>query len=457
MIKSRFRKIVAGLVALGIVACACLAFVATRTPHSPFDAAPQANAALPAELVQHGAYFAKVADCIACHSVPDKAPFAGGLGMTMPMGTIFATNITPDKETGIGTYSLADFDRAVRHGVAKDGHRLYPAMPYPSYAKLSDGDVRALYAYFMQGVTPAHQSNRPSTIPWPLNMRWPLAFWNIVFTDAGTYLPKETSAADREMWNRGAYLVQSAGHCGACHTPRGVGMNEKGLDESSRLYLAGSAIDGWFAPSLRGDPNTGLGRWSEDDIYRFLKTGRNKHAVVFGSMTEVVNNASQFMSDDDLKAISVYLKTLPGSGEEGAPWQYDEKSTALLSGGQRLGLSGAQNYFARCSACHGVDGKGKGEWIPPLAGAASSLTKDVSSQVNVTLNGSARLVVDGVPDSYHMPAYRNQLSDKDIADVLTFVRGAWGNTGAPVKPDDVKALRAKTHPSNGTVALLHTN
>jgi alcohol dehydrogenase (quinone), cytochrome c subunit len=458
MLKSRFGKALAVVAALIIVICVYVFVVVLHKPASPFEASSGESGAAAQELVQRGAYFARVSDCIACHSIPNKAPFSGGLAMQTPMGTIFATNITPDKQTGIGAYSLADFDRAVRRGVAKDGHRLYPAMPYPSYAKLKDEDVRALYAYFMNGVRPANVPNRPTTIPWPLNMRWPLALWNVAFAPSNTYEIKDAASADRDMWNRGAYLVQSAGHCGACHTPRGVAMNEKGVDEGSTTFLAGAVIDGWFAPSLRGDANTGLGRWSDSDVYRFLKTGRNAHSVAFGSMTEVINNSTQFMTDDDLKAIAVYLKSLPGNPpKDGAPWHRTEQSRSLPVDGQRLSVTGAQTYYARCSSCHGADGAGKGDLIPPLAGSASALARDSSSQVNVTLNGAGRLVIGGVPDAYHMPAYRNQLSDKEVADVLNFVRQSWGNTGSPVKNEEVAALRAKTNPSNGTVVLLPAN
>jgi mono/diheme cytochrome c family protein len=292
-----------------LVAAGLLAWYVTSEPVSRLDSQPLAAADIDAALVSRGEYVARLSDCVACHSVPDGAPFAGGLEMATPLGAIHATNVTPDPETGIGRYSLADFDRAVRHGVAPGGRRLYPAMPYPSYAKLSDDDVRALYAFFMKGVAPVKQVNIPSDIPWPLNLRWPIALWNGVFTDTGPYVEKQAQDA---LWNRGAYIVQGAGHCGSCHTPRGVAFNEKGLDESATPFLAGALLDGWYAPSLRNDHNTGLGRWSEPDIVRFLKTGRNRHAVVFGSMTEAFNNSTQFMSDDDLAAIARYLKSLPG-------------------------------------------------------------------------------------------------------------------------------------------------
>ncbi|MFM0529892.1 cytochrome c [Paraburkholderia strydomiana] len=431
----------------------------TRTPSSPFDGRVGTEAPS-AELIQHGEYVARLSDCVACHSTPERAPFVGGLEMATPMGSIFATNITPDPGTGIGAYSLADFDRAIRHGVAKNGHRLYPAMPYPSYAKLSDDDLRALYAYFMHEVRPVHQENKPVGIPWPLNMRWPLALWNTVFTESGTYQTKASadsraSADTGALWNRGAYLVQGPGHCGSCHTPRGWAMNEQALDEISPIYLSGALLDGWYAPSLRGDRNTGLGRWNEADLYQFLKTGRNQHAVVFGSMADAFNNSTQFMTDNDLKAIAHYLKSLPGDpARDGTPWNHDATSSDPLTIQERRTTAGAQTFMAKCSYCHGQNGRGQGQWIPPLAGSASSLAKESASSINVTLNGSARVVANGVPDAYRMPPFRLQLSDQEIADVLTFVRTSWGNTGGAVNPAEVKELRERTSPTSSNIVIL---
>ncbi|WP_338333163.1 cytochrome c [Acetobacter sp. LMG 32666] len=425
-----------------------------RIPASRFEMAGSA-ADEPSELVARGGYVARLSDCVACHSVPGGAAYAGGLKMATPMGAVYTTNITPDRNTGIGSYTLADFDRALRSGVAKDGHRLYPAMPYPSYAKLSDDDVKALYAYFMRGIPAVHQQNRQSTIPWPLNMRWPLAFWNVVFAPSGVYHPDATKDT---QWNRGAYIVEGAGHCGACHTPRGLAFNEKGTDSHSAAFVSGALIDGWYAPSLRNTPNTGLGRWSEDDLFRFLKTGRNEHAVVFGSMAEAFNNSTQFFSDDDLRAVAHYLKSLPGDGtREGASWHYEPTQAAAREPAKRQELPGAQTYMAKCSFCHGADGRGQGQWVPPLAGAASSMMQDSSSSINITLNGSGRVVAAGVPDAYRMPSYREQLSDTDIADVLTFIRLSWGNRQSVVFADDVKKLRDQTTPANSSPVILKTH
>ncbi|PTW60539.1 mono/diheme cytochrome c family protein [Breoghania corrubedonensis] len=444
------KKALAILLVVLVIAAAIVAWFVTRLPSSPFDGQPRAE--ISNDLVARGEYVARLADCVACHSTPDSAPFAGGLEMATPLGSIFTTNITPDPQTGIGNYTLADFDRAVRQGVTPDGARLYPAMPYPSYVKLSDEDVRALYAFFMKGVEPVRMANRANTIEWPLNTRWPLAFWNVAFVESGRYEPESDKD---DLWNRGAYLVQAAGHCGSCHTPRGPVMQEKALDETNGNYLSGALLDGWYAPSLRNDHNTGLGRWSEDEVVQFLKKGRNAHGVVFGSMTDAFNNSTQFMNDDDLAAIAHYLKSLPGDRErDGTPWQYDAASNEKLALSNRTDNPGARIFMAKCGACHAADGRGKTPWIPPLAGTTSSLAPQNASSVNVTLNGSGRVVTDGVPDSYRMPPFREQLSDKEIAAVLTFVRTSWGNTGGPVTSQEVRDLRERTDPASSNPIVL---
>ncbi|WP_247653207.1 cytochrome c [Pantoea sp. Cy-640] len=417
-----------------------------RTPASHFDDQPLTQTAASADLVRKGEYVARLSDCVACHSTPDAPPFSGGLAMATPVGKIFTTNITPDNDTGIGRYTLADFDRAVRHGVAQDGHRLYPAMPFPSYQKLSDEDIAALYAFMKQGVKPVSRQNIASEIPWPLNMRWPLAFWSAAFSRGGPYQSQEGHDA---LWNRGAYLVEGPGHCGSCHTPRGLAFNENALDASSPDYLAGALLDGWYAPSLRNDANTGISRWSEQDVVTFLKQGRNQHAVVFGSMADAFNNSTQFMNEDDLRAIAHYLKALPsGSQNAGSSWQYQNMESTLADN-----HSGSQIYTARCSSCHGADGRGQAPWIPPLAGA-TSMQVDSASAINVVLNGSARIVADGVPDAYRMPPYRKQLTDQQAAEVLNFIRTSWGNQGEKVDAKAVGELRGKTDPASSNVIIL---
>jgi mono/diheme cytochrome c family protein len=219
-------------------------FLAVTLLLSCFSAASQAQQ--PQTPTNKGEYLARAGDCVACHSVKGGKAFAGGLKMGTPMGAIYSTNITPDPETGIGNYTLEDFDRAVRSGIAKDGHHLYPAMPYPSYAKISDDDLKELYTFFMKNVPAVKQPNTQNEIPWYLSPRWPLAFWNLVFAPKAGFTPDTSHDA---VWNRGAYLVEGLEHCGACHTPRGIAIQEKALDASGTAYLQGAELDAWSAPN----------------------------------------------------------------------------------------------------------------------------------------------------------------------------------------------------------------
>ncbi len=396
-----------------------------------------------------GEYVARAGDCVACHSVAGGRAFAGGLKMGTPVGTIATTNITPDIETGIGTYTLQEFDRAVRSGVARDGHRLYPAMPYPSYAKLTDEDVKALYDYFMREVPPVHQTNQPNTIPVYLSPRWPLAVWNVLFSPGTGFTPDPHNDA---QWNRGAYLVEGPGHCGACHTPRGLAMQEKALDSQSSSFLSGANIDEWYAPSLRQDMATGLGTWSQADIVQFLKTGRNQHGSAFGSMHDVIANSTPYLNDDDLNSIAVYLKSLPAGGEQTA-FTYDPSTAAALLAGKADAV-GAGLYTSNCQSCHRETGAAAAPFVPPLAGNPIVMDKDASSLINVVLNGSGPLVVKGRPDAYRMPQFREQLTNQQIADVVTFIRNGWGNHAPAVAAKDVDDLRKHTDPSSDRVVLL---
>ena len=413
-------------------------------------AATQANAQ-GAEM-SRGEYVQRLANCVACHSTPDGAPFAGGLKMNVPMlGNIYATNITPDKETGIGDYSFDDFEKAVRAGVAKDGHHLYPAMPYPSYAKMSDDDVHALYDFFMKEVKPVNAPNKPSEITGIKSWRWPLAVWNMMFLDRNPYVEKSGHDA---AWNRGAYLVQGPGHCGACHTPRGWIFQEKGLDESDSEFLAGAPLDNWSSPSLNGDVNSGLGRWTEQDIVDFLKNGRNVHGTAFGTMVEVINNSTQYMTDDDLKAIAVYLKSLPPVREQGATaYAYDNGTTEMLTK-LKFEDPGAVTYYQYCVSCHLYDGKGQGLYQPGLAGNPVVLDQDPSSLVNLTLNGSLRVITSGKPHAYGMPFFRVLRNDQQIADVLSFIRKSWGNSAPAVTPEAVAKIREDTDPTRNDIVVL---
>ncbi|WP_407935827.1 cytochrome c [Cupriavidus necator] len=390
-----------------------------------------------AQQIERGRYLARIANCVACHTSEGGKPFAGGLPIRTAVGTIHSTNITPDAGSGIGAYTLAEFDRAVRHGVARDGKRLYPAMPYPSYARMRPEDVAALYAYLRAEVTPVAQKHPAPEMRWPFGMRWLLSVWNLLFVDDD---PVRTDPTRGDAWNRGAYLVQAVAHCGACHTPRGKLFAEKGLDERSRHFLAGASVEGWSATNLTGDHITGLGAWSRADIAEFLRTGRNAHATSFGPMSTVISTATQYMSPADLDAVAAYLKSVPGARGEDKPFRPDPATAQRLHQG-RFDQPGARQYAVFCMPCHGTDGKGFARVFPPLAGNPTVADPDPASLINLLLDGAVTARVGTAPADYHMPGYGWTLNDQELANVLTFIRGGWGNRAAPVSEAEVGARR----------------
>lgn len=400
-------------------------------------AAPTTSASADGELIARGQYLATISNCIACHSAPGAAPLTGGLALATPLGTVYSTNITPDSTAGIGAYTRDDFARAVRKGVARGGKRLYPAMPYPSYAGMTDADIDALYAYLRQAVKPVSKPAPAPDIPWWLSMRWPLAIWNWLFVKNAPYVADASRSAE---WNRGAYLTQAVAHCGACHTPRNIASAERALDASSSLYLAGARVDGWSAPNLTGDQRTGLGAWSREDIAEYLRTGRNAHATSFGPMSEVISGGTQYLTAPDALAIATYLKTLPGVRGETTPFQYNPSASQALKEG-RLDQPGARRYAEYCMACHGVDGKGFTRVFPPLAGNAVVADPDPASLIRLLLDGAVTAQVNTAPAEYHMPSYGWTLDDQELANILTFIRSSWGNQASGVKADDVARYR----------------
>jgi mono/diheme cytochrome c family protein len=333
--------------------------------------------------------------------------------------------------------------------VAKDGHHLYPAMPYPSYAKMTEEDVQALYDYFMRAVPPARQVNQRNEIPVWLSPRWPLAIWKALFVGGTGFTA--TPGKDAQ-WNRGAYLVEGLGHCGACHTPRGWAFQEKSLDAGSESFLAGANIDGWYASGLRQNLATGLGGWSQAEIVEFLKTGHNRHGSAYGSMRDVINNSTPWLTDDDLESMAVYLASLPASAVEKAP--VDDGTTAKMLLDGTATSPGAAVYAGQCQSCHKETGAAAPPYLPALAANPTVLDKDPASLINIVLNGSAPLVARGVPSPYRMPEYRVQLSDQQIADVVTFIRGGWGNTAPAVSAKEVADLRKSTDAASDEVIIL---
>ena len=377
------------------------------------------------QQIEHGQYLTTLADCVACHTRKDGGnPFAGGRPLETPFGTIVTPNITPDRETGIGNWTDEQFDNAVRRGIRADGSRLFPAMPYPYYTKMSHDDVMAIRAY-LATIQPVHNPVVANQLPFPVNVRLNMRVWDGLFFEQGEFKPDPNKSA---QWNRGAFLVTGPGHCGACHTAK----NFLGADKKSDA-LQGGQVQGWFAPDITNDQAHGLGAMSIDDIVALLKTGHNEVATVTGPMAEEVEDSSAHFKDDDLKAIATYLKSLPGS---------DTKETSLDPSDPRM-AAGKAIYRDTCSACHGLDGNGVANLFPALAKAPSVRSKDPTSAIRVILRGARSVATQAEPTAPAMPSFAWQLKDDQVAAVATYIRNSWGKAAAPVSADDVAKEKTK--------------
>jgi len=427
------RKIITGMAAGAVAVVGALWAFSFAQPSASIDPAivnRQGDAV-------HGAYLARAGDCVACHTARGGTPFAGGLPFETPVGIIYSTNITADREHGIGGYTFEQFVLAMREGVARDGKRLYPAMPYTSYAKVSDADLKDLYAYIMTQVAPSAQQNRASDIVWPLSVRWPLAYWSRAFHDDTRFVGDPSKGVE---WNRGAYLVQGLAHCGTCHTPRGAGFQEKDLSGKSDLYLSGSALDRTAPISLRSAAGGGLASWSGEDIVASLKTGRNPHSAVSGPMSEVVEHSTQYLSDGDLASIAVYLKSL-GAAPGAVSFHPDDTTVKTILAGKAVGR-GASIYIDSCAACHRMNGQGAARVFPSLVDNPMVTQGNPDSLLGVILAGARLPSTASAPSRLAMPPFAWRYDDDDVAQLATFVRSSWGNQGPAVTAQQVAAVRA---------------
>jgi mono/diheme cytochrome c family protein len=380
--------------------------------------------------IERGRYLATAADCVACHTIPKVGrPFAGGRPIETPFGNISSANITPDQDTGIGAWTDRQFENAVRKGIRPNGSRLYPAMPYTAYTKLSHDDVMAIRAY-LKTVAPVNNHVNRNTLPFPLKIRAGMRAWNALFFNEGEFKPDPHKSAE---WNRGAYLVTGPGHCGACHTAKNVLGADKHSEE-----LQGSRLQGWFAPNITNDNVAGLGTWSVDDLVAFLKTGHNRITAATGPMAEEIEHASSKMTGDDLKAIAVYLKSLPGD---------TGTHTAVASGDPAM-KAGEAIYRDQCAACHMIDGKGVARLFPSLADASMLRSTDPRSAIRLVLRGVRSVATKDEPTAPGMPSFGRELKDDEIAAVLTYARNTWGRPAPAVAASDVadarRELRGRT-------------
>lgn len=490
----QFAATMAAAMALAL-APAILPLSMALAADAPVAANPTATAVPPAlsdlgATIEQGRYLALAADCMACHSAVGGKPYAGGYPIASPLGTIYASNITPSKTFGIGNYNEAQFARALRQGVRADGAHLYPAMPYTSYTQLSDADVHALYTYFMEAVAPVEQAAPVTELPFPFNLRWSMLGWNALFLNDRRFVP---NPALGQQINRGAYLTGALAHCSACHTPRNAFMGERGGVGSA---LSGAPLGSWHAPNITSDAVSGIGGWSDAELAQYLKTGQVAgKAQAAGGMAEAIQNSLQFLHDDDIKAIVAYLRTVPpvrDSGNGAGPaYTYgravsDEASLRGRNGpNEHASLtSGAVLYSGYCASCHQSSGTGSiglgGELTgrkttggttvdagagPATGTAAASATGVTDMQpeqaypsllhntatgagnpanlVSVILNGVERKVGDRevLMPRFDAYSYVNPLTDAQIASIANYVLKQYGNPDVTVSADYVAQAR----------------
>jgi mono/diheme cytochrome c family protein len=390
------------------------------------DDAAAAPASAEAPSAERGAYLVRVGNCMACHTDRGGAPWAGGRAIDTPFGTVFAGNLTPDPDTGLGSWSADDFWRALHHGRSRDGRLLYPAFPYPNYTEVTRADADAMYA-FLRTVPPVRRANTPHQLRWPYSTQAALAVWRALYFRPGEY---EAQPAQSAQWNRGAYLVRGLGHCSACHTARNAwGASSDMMDLSGGLI----PMQNWYAPSLASEREAGVAHWPAEDVVRLLRTGVGAGATVLGPMAEVVLQSTQHLSDEDATAMAVFLRALPPVSAE-AP-------RAAPPADARVAARGAQLYGQHCAQCHGEQGEGIRGAYPPLAGNRAVTLPVTANLVQVVLGGGYPPATQGNPRPYGMPPYVMLLNDADVAAVLTHIRTSWGNRAAPVSELEVAQQR----------------
>lgn len=376
--------------------------------------------------IERGRALTIAGDCAACHTAT-SGDFAGGVPLSTPFGTLLGSNITPDVQTGIGLWTKEQFRQAVKHGVARDGSLLYPAMPYTDYVNMTDEDVDLIWAY-LQTVQPVHNPVQSNQLPFPFNQRFVLHGWRLVNTTGPTWAPVPEKSAE---WNRGRYLVMGAAHCGACHTPRNLTGGVKGGD----AFLTGATLEGWHAPDITPDPRTGIGSWEADQLAAYLKTGKNDYDIASGPMAEEVALSSSKWSDEDINAVVAYLK----EGEPG--WTPKGQAPQPLAADSASMQIGGAIYNDRCNACHVTSGEGIAGLYPRLAKAPLVVADDPASIIRVVLAGSQAGATPVAPTGPVMPTFGTILDDAQVAAVADYIRNSWGNAAPKVDPGTVKKVR----------------
>lgn len=384
----------------------------------------------PAEQIAKGAYLVRTGDCMACHTARGGKELAGGRAIQTQFGAIYSPNVTPDKETGIGKWSADDFWRALHNGKSKNGGLLYPAFPYTNYTKVTRADADAMFAY-LRGVPPVQQKNLQPDLRFPYNNRFLLYGWRALYFRPGVYQAQKEQSVE---WNRGAYLVQGLGHCSACHSTRNA---LGGTDLKAELEGGFMPVVNWYAPSLSSDEGIGLGDWDIQHITGLLKNGVSPRGTALGPMAEVVSASLQHLSDQDVGAMAIYLKSLPS---QKAASEVEER--AVPEEVAHVLEQGAKIYKNHCADCHQTSGKGQWPAYPPLAGNHAITMSSAVNAIRVVLNGGFSPSTAANPRPYGMPPYGPTLSDDEVAAVVSYVRNSWGNKAPILSASEVNRYRA---------------
>jgi mono/diheme cytochrome c family protein len=386
-----------------------------------------------ASLVERGAYLARAADCMVCHTSEGGSAYAGGLGFRLPFGTLYSTNITPDKETGIGNYSDQDFLNALHRGIRRDGARLYPAMPFTSYSTMTDADALAIKAYLFS-LPPVHAAAPDNTLGFPFNQRWTLNFWSVLFNRDARFEPDSSKTPE---WNRGAYLAEALAHCGECHTPRNLAF---ALD--NRRKFAGAMTAGWRAFNISSDKSTGIGGWRDDDLIAYLSIGHaDGHGTASGPMGEAVDRSLSQLVVEDIRAVVAYLRTIPALASTDLPATPAPPAPAShKEGGGTADPRGKMVFEGACASCHGWSGESPISEFATLTGAEAVNDPGATNVAQIVISGTERHTQGAVS----MPAFGGAYSDAEIAAVANYVTARFGSKGSGLTAQDVAELRQQT-------------
>jgi len=385
-----------------------------------------------ADIVRRGEYLARAADCLVCHTAPGGADYAGGLAFPLPFGTLYSTNITADKDTGIGNYTDQEFLNAVQRGIRADGARLYPAMPYTSYTFMSDNDALAIKAYLLS-LPAARAQNPPDTLQFPFNQRWGMVFWSWAFNPDTRFAPNSAKSAE---WNRGAYIAEALAHCGECHTPRNLAF---ALDNWRKF--AGAVAAGWRAYDITSDKNTGIGSWSDEEVFAYLAKGHAMgRGTASGPMGEAVDHSFSQMEPADIRALVIYLRSIPAVASSEPATIAPPAPASPKAGGGVANSLGRKVFEQACASCHSWTGVSALSPFATISGSRSVNDPNATNVAQIVISGTRR----SVPGAMSMPAFGSTYSDAEIAAVANYVTGRFGSTASKLTAREVNDLRGET-------------